>query len=161
MRTRRAKIGAILLAGPAVAAGLWFLLAPRVSDEEQIAALARRVEHGVETKSGEEILDCVSPEYRDSEGMTRTDVWKLVMQWVKSPDRAEVAIQKHEIRVDGGTATGTFEVQVVVEREHSFEVPLDLTVTVQFEKRWRRWHRVWVVKSVLGPAITGLAEEFI
>jgi hypothetical protein len=161
MRKRATKVAVIVAAALVVAAGLWFILAPRVSDEQQIASLASKVEHGVETKSAEEILDCVSPEYQDSEGLTRTDIWKLVMQWVRSPDRAEVAIQKYEIKVNGKTATGTFDVQAVVEHEHAYQVPLNLTVTVQFEKRWRRWHRVWVVKSLLGPPITGVAEEFI
>lgn len=139
----------------------WLLFGPRVSDEEQIAQLARKVEHGVETKSAQEILDCVSPGYRDSEGLTRTDIWKLVMQWVRSPDQAEVAIQKYEVKVNGSKATGTFQVQVVVEREHSYQTPLNMTVAVEFEKRWRRWHRVWAVNSLLGPPITGLAEDFM
>jgi len=32
---------------------------------------------------------------------------------------------------------------------------------VQFEKQWRRLHRVWLVKSVTGPSVSGVAEEFL
>jgi hypothetical protein len=137
----------LLLVAAGVAIGWWFAH-PRTTEEELILEVVARAEHGVETKSVQEIMDCIAPDYEDEAGLTRVDVWRLAMRWARSPERADVVIEEYEVTVTPPTATGHFVGRVLVEQEGQYTAPLNLDVRVEFEKQRRRWRKVWLVKSV-------------
>ena len=144
-----------------VAFGAWWLTNPRISNERQIENLVAKAEHGVETKSGREIMECVSPDYKDSSGLDRLEILKLVNHWVRSPDQADVVIEDYQIRVEGSSAIGHFSVQVYLQGEGQSQAPLWMELEVSFEKRWRKLRQVWLVKSVEGPALSGAPEDYL
>jgi hypothetical protein len=146
----------LLLVAAGAAIGWWFAH-PRTTDEELILELVARAEHGVETKSVQEIMDCVAPDYEDETGLTRVDVWRLAMRWARSPERADVVIEEYEVTVTPPTATGHVVGRVLVEQEGRYTAPLNLEVTVEFEKQRRRWRKVWLVKSISEETV---AQEY-
>jgi len=146
----------LLLVAAGAAIGWWFAH-PRTTEEELILELVARAEHGVETKSVQEMMDCVAPDYEDGTGLTRVDVWRLAMRWVRSPNRADVVIEEYEVTVTPPTAMGRFVGRVVVEQEGQYMAPLNLDATVEFEKQRRGWRKVWLVKSISEAT---LAQEY-
>jgi hypothetical protein len=155
------KITLLVLAGLfVVALAVWWLTNPRISDERQIQNLVAKVEHGVETKSGHEIMECVAPDYKDSSGLDRLEILKLVNSWVRSPEQADVSVEDYQIKVEGRTATGHFTVQVYLQDSDWGRSPLQMGLEVRFEKRWRRLRQVWLVKAAEGPALSA-PEEYL
>lgn len=150
-----------LAGAAAIGAVVWWLAHPRLSDVQQIEEVVARVEHGVEAKQGREIMECVSPDYRDPAGMDRLDVLKLVNHWVRSPEQAEVVIEDYQIRVSGRTAVGRFLVRVYVQGDSIAQNPLEMDLTVNFEKRWRKLRRVWLVKSAEGAGFSLSPEDYL
>ncbi len=144
-----------------VAVLAWWLTNPRISDEQQILNLVAKAEHGVETKNGREIMECVAPDYKDSSGLDRTEILKMVNSWVRSSDQAEVTVQEPQIKVDGFTAVARLDVQVYLESEGRALRPVNAELEVTFEKQWRKLRQVWLVKSVEGAAVLTAPEDFL
>ncbi len=131
------------------AAAVWFWY-PRASDEQLIAALIQRAEHGVETKNVREITSCVSPSYEDTEGLTRTDILRLAMQWARESAQADITIEGYELEVTRPTARGTFDVALILGAQGEAAKPRNIRVAVQFALERRGFRRVWLVRSVEG-----------
>lgn len=139
----------------------WWLFHPRPTDQELIQELVARAEHGVETKSVDEIMSCVSDEYKDGSGLSRRDIWRLAMNWARSSEEAEVVIGSYDIEVASPRATGWFGVTVYLHAgAHRLELP-DMQLTVEFEKERRRWRRVWLVKSVTGHDLESMTQDYM
>ncbi len=143
---RALRIAVLVALGGAVG---WWLVHPRPSDEELIAELVARAEHGVETKSVDEIMSCVSSEYEGQGDWSREDVWRVAMQWARNSAQAEVTIQDWQVDVEEGRAVGRFQVEVTLleERRRS---PTTLFLTVDFERERHGLRKVWLVRSVQG-----------
>jgi len=148
--SRSLKIAVLVLAAAALA---WWLLHPRPTDEELILALVAKAEHGVETKNKAEIMECVAKDYQDDSGLSRLDIFRLALQWERSPEQVEVVIDDYELNIGAPGATGRFEVELEFREAGRYEPPLRLPLVVDFEKRRQRWRRVWLVKSVSGHGI--------
>jgi len=139
----------------------WWLLTPRPTDQELIQELVARAEHGVETKSVEEIMSCVSEEYRDASGLSRRDIWRLAMNWARSAEQAEVVIGSYDVEVDSPRATGWFGVTVHLQAgEQRLRLP-EMQLTVQFEKERRGWRKVWLVTSMSGHDLEAMTEDYM
>ncbi len=144
--------GSLLLALIAASLG-WWLFRPRISDEELILALVSRVEHGVETKSTKEIMQCIAPDYSDQAGLSRVDIYRLAWRWGTASETAQIVVDDYEVEVTSPTATGRFEVTVLFEQNGRQAPPVRLDLTVQFEKQRRRLRKVWLVKSSSGHGL--------
>jgi len=162
MSGRAWKIGLIGSAiALAAAFAVWWFTNPRISDQRQIENLVAKVEHGVETKSGQEIMECVAPDYKDSNGLDRLEILKLVNGWVRSPEQADVTVESYQIKVSGRSATGHFDVQVYLQEGGRGQAPTWMQLEVNFEKQWRRLRQVWRVKAVEGPSLSGAPEDYL
>ncbi len=152
------RIGLLVLLGAAVG---WWVVHPRPSDEELIAELVARAEHGVETKSVEEIVSCVSHDFRGEGDMYREDVWRAAQQWVRSPMEADIAVQDQQLTLRGAEAVGEFQVDVRLEEEGRLVQSLNLFLRVEFERQRRGLRKLWLVKSVWGFDPNELIEEIL
>lgn len=139
---------------------LWWWL-HRPTDRQLIDELIARAVQGVETKSLDEIMDCVSPDYRDELGLSRVDVWRGAAHFVQSPDRADVSIDDYALDIAAPIATGIFDVRVVITQNGQYLDMGPLHMTVQFEKQRRRLKTVWLVKSVNAQAINKLIQDYM
>jgi hypothetical protein len=146
---RRKQAAAVALIAVAAGAAGWWWLAGRQSDREQLDELVRKAEHGIETKSVNEIMDCVAPDYQDMEGLSRNDIWRRAMQLARSPTQAEIEIESYDLFIASPRARGRFRVGLTL-REGEEAAHLDMDLGVEFEKRRKGWRRVWQVKSVSG-----------
>jgi len=139
----------------------WWLFHPRPTDQELIQELVARAEHGVETKSVDEIMSCVSDEYKDGSGLSRRDIWRLAMNWARSSEEAEVVIGSYDIEVASPRATGWFGVTVYLHAgAHRLELP-EMQLTVEFEKERRGWRKVWLVRSVTGHDLESMTQDYM
>lgn len=127
----------------------WWLVHPRPSDEELIAELVARAEHGVETKSVDEIMSCVSADYEGEGDWSREDIWRVAMQWARSSEEADVTVQEQQVDVEDGRAVGRFQVDVALSGEGRGR-PTTLFLTVDFARERRGLRKVWQVRSVQG-----------
>lgn len=156
--SRTWKIALPVVVGAALG---WWLLQPRPDARELIEELVLKAEHGVETKSVDEVMDCLAPDYVTQNDISRQDIWRLAMQWARSPIQADVVIQDNEITVTGQQATGHFHVQVGLEEEGRYRSPITVFLTVEFERQRRGLRKVWLVKSVSGFDLDAFTEEFV
>ncbi len=156
--SRILRVGLLVVLGGAVG---WWLVRPRTSDEELIAEVVARAEHGVETKSVDEIMSCVSSEYRGQGDMRREDVWRSAQQWIRSPATAQVTVENQRVTVEEGKAVGRLEVDVRLEEEGRLVRHLRLFLTVDFERERRGLRKVWLVKSMSGFDPDELIEEML
>jgi|GEM_PF-1535859 hypothetical protein len=162
MRRGRWLLGLKVIVPVLAAAALgWWLLHPRPSDEELILQLAAKAEHGVETHSVDEIMSCVSPDFTGEAGMDRNDLWRLAVQWAHTDGEADVTINDYAIDVRSGEATGRFDVTVVAQVAGAPTTPMNMQLVVEFEKRWRRLTKVWLVKSVKGYQPERLFQDYL
>ena len=139
----------------------WWLFQPRPTDEELIQEVVARAEHGVETKSVDEIMSCVSDEYRDGSGLSHRDIWRLAMNWARSPEEAEVVIGSDDVEVDSPRATGWFGVTVYLQvGARRVKLP-EMQLTVRFEKERRGWRKVWLVRSVSGHDLESITQDYL
>ena len=145
-----------------VAAGafLWWWM-HRASDRQLIDELVARAEHGIETKSLDEIMDCIAPDYQDGIGLSKLDVFRGAMHFVQSPDTAEVSIDNTSVEITSPTAAGIFDLHVVITQNGRYVDSGPIQVTVQFEKERRRLSKVWLVKSVSAPGISKQFEDYM
>jgi hypothetical protein len=135
-----------------------WLLWPRPSDRQLILDLVAKAEHGVETKNTEEIMSCVSRDYRDPTGLTRVDIFRLAMQWERTSEQVDVVIDEYELTVTPPTATGRFEVELTFSQGGPPELPQRLPLTVEFAKERKGvFGKAWRVNSVGGH---GLEKDF-
>jgi len=81
-----------------IAVAVWFLH-PRPTDQQLIAEVVRRGEHGIETKNVKEIMSCVAPDYQDSQNVTRTELLRLVMQWPRVRERGEITLEDYHLDI--------------------------------------------------------------
>ncbi|UCC68876.1 MAG: hypothetical protein JSV79_02825 [Armatimonadota bacterium] len=139
----------------------WWVVHPRPSDEDLIAELVAKAEHGVETKSVDEIMSCVSRDYSGQGEMSREDVWRSAQQWVRSPVQADVVIQDYQLALKDAEAVGQFQVDVRLQEEGGLVQTLNLFLTVGFERQRRGLRKVWLVKSVRGFDPDELIEEML
>jgi hypothetical protein len=155
---KRLWIAAILV----VAAGAflcWWM--HRASDRQLIDELVARAEHGIETKSLDEIMGCIAPDYQDPTGLSKLEVYRGAMHFVQSPDTADVSIDNTSVEITSPTATGVFDVHVVITQNGRYIDSGPMQVTVQFEKERRRLSKVWMVKSVSAPGISRQFEDYM
>ncbi len=150
-RTLRVLVAGVLLLGAGV---VWWLY-PRPSDRELIAEVVRRAEHGVETKDVGEIMSCVSPDYRDSEGLTRTQVLRLALAWSRERQQAHVSIEDYQLTLAPPEATATLLAAVALS---GVEAPRPMEARVRFRKIRRGLGRVWVVEAVEGHHVGSMIE---
>jgi hypothetical protein len=143
----------VLLLGFVVAWRVW----PRASDEELIAAVVRRAKHGVETKDVKEVMSCVSPEYRDTQGLTRGQVLRLAMVWAREPQTASVSVEDYRLTLAPPEASATLTVVMAVTGQGALD-SRRLPVTVRFRKERRGLGSVWLVHAVEGYELGGLVE---
>jgi hypothetical protein len=139
----------------------WWVFRPRVSDEDLILDLVSRIEHGVETKSAKEIMDCVAPDYGDDGGLSRADIFRLAWRWERTSESAEVVIDEYDIDIAPPRATGQFSVRVLFEESGRRAPALRFELDVEFEKRRRRLGKVWLVKSSSGHGIEKGFDNFL
>ena len=147
----------------AIAAGAvgWWMWIHRPTDLELIEEVVAKAEHGIEAKSVEEIMECVAPDYQDSEGLSRNDIWRLAMQWARSPEKAEITLGNYEIKVRGREAVGRFAVYVLLEEEGGLASGLNFDLEVLFERHRRKLSRAWLVKSVRGYQLEAVYEDYM
>jgi len=156
---RRLSVLCVVAAGGLL---VWWFLHPRISDRALIEQLVAKAEHGIETKSTKEIMDCLAPDYHDEDGLTRTDIFRLAWRWERTSGRADIAIQQdYQLEIKSPRATGNFEVQVLLEAEGESYPPMHLRLGVEFEKVRRGWHKVWLVKAVNGHGVKERFEDFL
>jgi hypothetical protein len=154
---RALRIAVLVALGAAVG---WWLVHPRPSDEELIAELVTRAEHGVETKSVDEIMSCVSDDYEGQGDWSREDIWRVAMQWARSSEQAEVTVQDWQVDVEDGRAVGHFQVDVTLLEEGRGR-PTTLFLTVDFKRERHGLRKVWLVRSVQGFDPDMYIEEFL
>lgn len=154
MKPRFLKVGLVMVVAGAL---VWWAFHPRPSDRQLIAELVARAEHGVETKSVKEIMACVSPDYQDSAGLTRTDIWRLAHHWAGSSQEVDILIESSKVDIASPRAAGEFLVRLAELTRGEYELPGELRLRVSFEKQRRGWRKTWLVTSVEGH---GLSEDF-
>lgn len=142
------------------AAFLWWWT-HRANDQQLIDELVARVEHGIETKSPDEIMDCIAPDYHDAMGLSKQDVFRGTMRFVQSPDTVDLSISNASVEITPPVATGLFEVRVVITQNGRYVDSGPVQVTVQFQKERRRLSRVWLVKSISAPEIARQFEDYM
>jgi hypothetical protein len=153
-RVQRLVIVGLIVVVPVCVWLLW----PRPSDKELILDLVAKAEHGVETKNTQEIMSCVSRDYRDPTGLTRLDIFRLAMNWQRTSEQVDVVIGEHQLEIAPPTATGRLEVELVFSQGGPPELPQRLPLTVEFAKeRKGLLGKAWRVKSVSGH---GLEKDF-
>jgi hypothetical protein len=155
------KRRAVLLLALVAAALLLWWVTHRRTDRQLIDDVIAKVVHGVETKSLDEIMECVAPDYQDDTGLSRVDVWRGAAQWVRTVDAATVIIDDYSVDIQPPTATGTFAVRMQVTRNGQLVELGPMHLTVQFEKERKRLKRVWLVKSVSGYSSSRLLEGYM
>lgn len=138
----------------------WWLVHPRPSDEELIIELVARAEHGVETKSVDEIMSCVSDDYEGQGDWSREDIWRVAMQWARSSEQADVTVQDRQVDVEDGRAVGHFQVDFTLLKEDRGR-PATLFLTVDFEQERHGLRKVWLVRSVQGFDSDMYMENFL
>ena len=126
-----------------------------------IDELVARAEHGIETKSLDEIMDCIAPDYQDEMGLSKLDVFRGAMHFVQSPDTADVSIDDASVEITSPTATGVFDLHVVMMQNGRYVDSGPIRVTMQFEKERRRLSKVWMVKSVSAPGMSKQFEDYM
>jgi len=146
----------VLLALVVLGAGAWWVLRPRPTDRELIERLIAKAEHGVETKSLKEIMGCVASDYHDPAGLSKTDIWRIALQWVRSSEQVDVVIEDYALDLHPPTAIGRFDLRLIAE-QGLLGIPATMQLTVEFAKERRRLSGVWLVRSVSGH---GLEKEF-
>lgn len=154
---RALRIAVLVALGAAVG---WWLVHPRPSDEELIAELVAKAEHGVETKSVDEIMSCVSDDYEGQGDWSREDIWRVAMQWARSSEQADVTVQDWQVEVEDERAVGRFEVDVTLSEEGRGR-PTTLLLTVDFERERHGLRKVWLVRSVQGFDPDIYMEDFL
>ena len=157
-RKRALTTIALVLAGGCLG---WWFLHPRPTDRELIEELVAKAEHGIETKSTTEIMDCVAPDYHDQDGLTRTDIFRLAWRWQRTSGRADIVIEDYQLDITPPIAAGRFEVQFLLEAEGESYPPLHLHLGVDFQKVRRGWRKVWLVKAVNGHGVKERFEDFL
>jgi hypothetical protein len=131
-----------------------WLLWPRPSDQKLILDLVARAEHGVETKSADEIMSCVARDYHDPSGLSRVDIFRLAMHWQQTSGQADVAIDSYKLDITPPSARGQFELEVAISEGGASEQPQRMSLTVEFgQERQGLFGRKWVVESVSGHGL--------
>lgn len=153
---RGLKVLCLVVAGALIG---WWFLHPRPSDRDMIEELVAKAEHGVETKSATEIMECVAPGYQDDEGLSHNDIFRLAWRWARSSARADVVIEDYRIDIAAPEASGSFLVQVLLEEQGQRLPALRFDLEVEFEKQRRGWRKVWLVKAVNGHGLERKVED--
>lgn len=157
-RQRGFRIVLSVLVGVAVG---WWVWHPRPTDRELIEELIARVEHGVETKSVDEIMSCLSRDYERQGDLSREDIWRMAMQWARSSAQADVLIEDYRLTLEGPEATGYFQVKIGLTEDGFRRPPLALSLTVDFVRRRSGLRTVWLVQSIGGFDPDLLVEELL
>ncbi len=132
---------------------LWWFIHPRRTDEQLILDLVAKAEHGIETKSRSEIMDCVAEDYHDEAGLSRIDILRLAMHWERSSEQVEIVVGEYELDIIAPRAAGRFVAELEFEQAGGHDPPLRVPLVVEFEKQRRGWRKVWLVKSVSGHGL--------
>jgi hypothetical protein len=148
---------------PALIAALlvWWLMRPQVSDEALILGLVEKIEHGVETKSASEIIECVARDYGDEGELSRADIFRLAWRWERTSEQAEVVVGDYELDITPPTASGRFDVTVYFEENGRYSPPLRFEVQAEFGKQRRGLRKVWLVKSSSGHGLEKGFDNFL
>ena len=150
----------IILALLVVGAVAWWLT-HRKTDRQLIDELIAKAVHGVETKSLDEIMDCVASDYRDDMGLSKLDMWRAAAQWVRTVDTAEVSIDDYQVDIRPPSATGFLDLRVEVTRNGQIDNLGPMPVTLQFEKQRRRLSKVWLIKSASSQGVNKMLEDYM
>lgn len=156
---RAGKILMVALLGLGIG---WALAQPSPDDRQSIEDLVLRAKHAFEQRSPAEVMSCVAPDYRDSSGLTRDDVYRIVQRLTRGSQQIEITITSQDIETRGGSAVGHFRVQTVA-REGADVVNWPMNLEVQFLKQRQGashlWRRSWVVKSVNGHGMEKVFDD--
>ncbi|MFQ5808930.1 MAG: nuclear transport factor 2 family protein [Armatimonadota bacterium] len=133
----RLLIGLCLL--PLAAVGAWLLLREPKSPREQIAETILSLERAVEAQDVAGCIRLFSPDYRDSQGITRAVLRRLATEGLRDAQSIDITAYEPEITFTESGATARVEaiVTAVTSRGRQ-EWPLTVTFTLQRERRrWR------------------------
>ena len=109
VRRRLALFGPLLL----LAAGaIWLTFRRPVSDQELIHTLIDQVEQGVETKNLGKIMSAISKDYSDSLGLSRRQIFRMALDFVRSEERCDVLVDSVFIEVNPPRAHAKMHVLV-------------------------------------------------
>ena len=139
-------------------AAVWWQY-PRPSDRELIDGVLRRAAQGIETKNVKEIKSCVSPDYQDSEGLTRRQIHRLAMAWAREPETADLTFEDYQVTVAPPEATAEF-IALVTFSGQGARSTMQLQIRMQLHKERRGLRRVWLVRSVEGHQMGRIIEGF-
>jgi hypothetical protein len=130
------------------AGAIWLTLRRPVSDRELIDGLIDQVEQGVETKNLGKIMSAISKDYSDSLGLSRRQIFRMALDFVRSEERCDVlvdsvSIELHPSRVHGPSAKASMHVLVTeLSAESATAEPAtiyDGPVEVELRKEGRSW----------------------
>jgi hypothetical protein len=109
---RRVGIGAVIAV--AVIAGWWWLMRGPQDDTGRILAVLDEVIAGLEDRDAGDVLDHLSPDYRDAHRLTRDDVYRyLVATFLRRRAISVHRLGGTEVEVrDDRTATAAFTAAV-------------------------------------------------
>ena len=155
---------ALLLGALLVSAGGYALLRPHPTDRELIEELVQRAKCSLEARSVGEMMKCVAQDYHDEAGLSRGDLLRIARIVARNVQRATVTINGSEIAVDGHSAIGRFDVNVVF-YDGGQVIPWPMRLEVRFGEQsqgWRGlWQKAWVVKSIKGHGVAKGYEELL
>ena len=120
-------------------------------DETQIRALVRTGERAVERHNLGEIMDCISEDYKDSNGLTYAALRMRAAQELRDIPPVKVIGSLLSMRLGGETAVARYRVTVQGERETIFSSVLSLDL--KKEPVWRYLifrAEAWKVTAVEG-----------
>jgi hypothetical protein len=155
---------AFLVAALVVAGAPYVLLASRPSERQLVQQLVQKAKHGLETRSLDQMMDCIAPDYRDDAGLTHADARRIAQAVARNVQKAEVTITHSHIALTGRSALGHFDVNVVLHAgDQAIAWPMKLKVLFEKQRRgWRGlWRAAWVVKSIEGHGLDKGYEELL
>ncbi|MFO8078713.1 MAG: hypothetical protein R6V07_00280 [Armatimonadota bacterium] len=134
---RRAAVIAIIIT---VIAGVWYYLTiyrppRRGTDRQQIMRVIASVEKAVEQNRVSGVMEHISEEYQDSQGLNRRAIHRMVLAGARQQRNIDLSVQVPEVEVTGDTARFVAEVQMSV----SGGEPEEFSVTGDLQRESGRW----------------------
>ena len=132
-------LAGVLILGAAAAGVYWWLL-PKGTDEQQVQDVIVRLGEAVEQKNVRRCMSLVSEGYHDGMGNTRTSLTRLAIDAFHTVDEITVASYDPKIDVAGDEATASVRVRIeytVSGRRAKTE--LMLTTKMRREGWLRKW----------------------
>jgi len=129
----------------------WWVSYTSIPLEERLANMVMKLKEAIEKKQYGEVMRCISPQYKDSAGVTYEDIKNALQDYVRNPDlHVKVEVTAMTIYSRSNTAVIDTRIGVMItigERNYSIS-PVNLTIFMQRELiRWRiiaveGWQRI-------------------